>query len=428
MKIVKRYILFLLGLYANSMGVALITIASLGNTPGSAIPYVLSLYFAPSQGQFSIAYNLFLVLAQIIMLGKQFQKIQYLQIAASFLFGYFVDFNLMLLSWLDPKTLLMESLVLVAGCVIQGLGVYLEVNSNVIMLPGEGFVKAAAAKTKMEFGITKVCTDAAITVISLVISLILYHRIRGVGAGTLVAAFMIGMVANWFTRLLAPVMARLLPVESVPEDGDVKEVLQEQIIITIGREYGCGAGKIGKLVAKKLGIPCYDDELADLAAEECGLSTDYILKYEERLTNSFLYDLYMQTYAYTSGEQSRVHAMYEAEKKVIQKITEKESCVIIGRLSNLVLENHINAFHVFLYAPEDCKVKRVMERESMSMEDACHKIKRIEQDRSNHYRQYAHKEWGRADSYDLTVNTGLYSDEKTADIIVNAMRDARIQL
>lgn len=270
-------------------------------------------------------------------------------------FGYFLDLILWGLSWLTPQNIIVKLLVLLAGCAVLGLGVSLEVRADAIMLPGEGFVKALSAKTGREFGQMKVCSDATMTVIALFISLLLFHQIRGVGAGTVIAAFLTGAAANLFSRILEPSLSTILPREKMEKEKESFEssgnTLHQQIIITIGREYGCGASLIGKKVAEKLGISFYDSELVDMAAEASGLTTEYILKNEERLTNSFLYDIYMQTYAYTSGEESKRDIMRHAQEAVIKKITEKESCVLMGRAANYVLAGNEKAFHVFLYAP-----------------------------------------------------------------------------
>ncbi|MDY2628777.1 MAG: cytidylate kinase family protein [Lachnospiraceae bacterium] len=428
MKTVKKYLVFLCGLYINSMGISLITKAGLGTSPGSGIPYVLSMGFVPTMGQFTIAFNFFLIFLQVILRRKEFEKIQYLQIGAALLFGYFLDFSMSVISWLMPEKLPERLCVLAAGCIVLGFGVFLEVRANVIMLPGEGFVKAVSIKLKKEFGITKVWVDASMTVMALVISLVIFRRIRGIGAGTVIAALITGLIANAFTQYLEPVMAEIFPDEgSKCRKEDQERIFSEtdagtKWIITIGREYGCGAAKIGKIVAEKLGISCYDSELVDMVAQESGLETEYVRENQEKLANGFLYDLYKQTYAYTNGEQTRADALHDAEVKVIRRITEKESCVIIGRMANYVLEEHKNAFHVFLYAPMEYKKQQVMEREHLSEFDAECRIRKVEQERSNCYRQYAKKDWGRANSYDLTVNTGLYDSEKTADIIIGMLK------
>jgi cytidylate kinase len=315
----------------------------------------------------------------------------------------------------------------VIRCAVLGAGVFTEVNAGAIMLPGEGFVKAVATTVDREFGITKVWVDVSLTVIAIVISLVMFQRIRGVGLGTIIAAVLTGMMSNAWGKVLGPVITRILSGQT-EENAEAEEsalreaVAEKKIVITIGREYGCGAAEIAKLISQKLGISYYNKDLVDMVAEESGLTAEYVIKNQEKLTNRFLYDLYKQTYAYTSGEQTRADALHYAEQKVIKRITEQESCVIMGRVSNFVLDGAENAFHVFLYAPAEVAVKNVMGQDGLSESEAKRKIRQVNAERSNYYREYSKKEWGRADSYDLTVNTGLYSPEKTADIIIDMMK------
>ena len=102
--ILKRYIIFLIGLFINSLGVAFITKADLGTSPISSIPYTLSLEFHPTIGQFTIVFSLLLIAIQIVLLRKKFGMVQFLQIPVSILFGYFIDFSMdRILFWMNPQ-------------------------------------------------------------------------------------------------------------------------------------------------------------------------------------------------------------------------------------------------------------------------------------------------------------------------------------
>ncbi len=198
---VKRYIVFIIGLFINSLGVAFITKASLGTSPISAIPYVLSLNYSPSLGNFTIIFSLILILMQIILLRKKF-KIEYLlQIPVSIIFGYFIDFCMFLLNWLIPSNYLLSLFYLLLGCLILGLGVYMEMLADVVMLPGESFVRAIVQTFHTEFGITKIIFDISISVIALLLSLVLSRSIEGVREGTIVAALLVGYIARLTNRL-----------------------------------------------------------------------------------------------------------------------------------------------------------------------------------------------------------------------------------
>lgn len=213
-ELIKRYGLFLLGLFVNSFGVSFITKAELGTSPISSIPFTLSLGFVPTLGEFTIVFSLFLIGMQILLLGKKFRKIQLLQIPVSILFGYFIDMTMGLLAGLQPSSYIMKMAALLAGCVILGLGVYLEVAANVVMLPGEAFVKAVTVRFHTEFGVSKVCFDASMAVIAGLLSLLLFHELNGVREGTLIAAILVGLIAKRFGTVLRPFVSQWFPAEA----------------------------------------------------------------------------------------------------------------------------------------------------------------------------------------------------------------------
>lgn len=416
-EIAKRYIIFLIGLYINSFGVSFVTKANLGTSPISSIPYVLSLGFNPTLGQFTIIFSLLLIVLQVIILGKNFQKVQLLQIPVSIAFGYFIDSSMKVLAWLKPDQYYLKIASLIIGCVILGFGVYLEVLADVVMLSGEAFVKAITQRFKVEFGITKVCFDTSMTVIAGIVSIFLFHEIQGVREGTIIAAFVVGLIARFFKRMLSPLTDWLF-LEQTNAESNTMRSKQEPLVITISREYGSGGREIGKIIAEKLGIAYYDDELIGQAAKEKGYSDEIVLNNDQKLTHSFLYDLYTQNYAYIYGEDGKYDAIFHAQEKTIREITAKESCVIIGRLANFILAEQKNAFHVFICADMVSKIQRVMMRESLKEKEAEKKIKKAESERKNFCRHFMQKEWGLANAYDLSLKADRYGIEKAAEIIM----------
>ena len=142
----KRYVIFLIGLFVNSLGVSLITKASLGTSPISSIPYVLSLSFPFTLGNFTIFFSVFLILLQLLILRKNFKLEHVLQIPVSIIFGYFIDLTMLLFAWVNPQAYVMKIVYLLIGCLILGVGVYMEVLADVVMLPGESFVRAVVAR------------------------------------------------------------------------------------------------------------------------------------------------------------------------------------------------------------------------------------------------------------------------------------------
>ena len=148
----KRYILFLIGLFINSLGVSLVTKANLGTSPISSIPYVLSLNFPLTLGNFIIIFSLLLIILQIIILRKNFKLENILQIPVSIVFGYFIDFTMYLLVWINPQNYFIKLIALLIGCIVLGFGVYIEVLADVVMLPGEAFVRAIVQTWNTNFG------------------------------------------------------------------------------------------------------------------------------------------------------------------------------------------------------------------------------------------------------------------------------------
>lgn len=197
----KRYLIFLTGLFINSLGVSIITKADLGTSPISSIPYVLSLNHPLSLGEFTILFSILLVLLQMLILRRNFKREQLLQVPVSVLFGYFIDLSMLLLDFLMPEQYLMKILHLLAGCVILGFGVFLEVLAGVAMLPGEAFVCAVTSVWKTEFGITKICFDVSMTVMAALLSMVYTQRLAGVREGTIIAALLVGFIARLFGRL-----------------------------------------------------------------------------------------------------------------------------------------------------------------------------------------------------------------------------------
>lgn len=190
---IERYFLFALGLAVNSFGIALITKAGLGTSPISSVPYVLSLglpFF--SFGLWTFILNMGFITAQILLLRKDFQKIQLLQIAANILFSWLIDISMNLLSFFHPASLWSELLSLVIGCAVLGFGVALEVAPGVIMVPGEGMVSAITKVTHKSFGLIKNFFDLSLMLIAAILSLIFFHGFEGIGFGTIISAVLVG--------------------------------------------------------------------------------------------------------------------------------------------------------------------------------------------------------------------------------------------
>lgn len=419
----KRYVIFLIGLFVNSLGVSLITKASLGTSPISSIPYVLSLSFPFTLGNFTIFFSIFLILLQLLILRKNFKLEHVLQIPVSIVFGYFIDLTMLMFFWVNPQTYIMKIVYLLIGCLILGFGVYMEVLADVVMLPGESFVRAIVLTWKTNFGTTKICFDVSMAVIAAILSFVFKGKLNGVREGTIIAALLVGFIARVLGKKLAFVKPILFPEEfagestaSVGENEAADEAQNrtntvQRNVILIGRQFGSGGHDIGKALAEKLGYAFYDQEIIEMTAGTTGYTPEFIKKNEEMMTSSFLYDLVNQMYMYSQpDEEAPKDKIYEAESKVVKELAEKGNCVIVGRCSDYVLRDSKKCLRVFFCAPMENRLKRVMERLNLSEKEAKQKIQKEDKWRADNYRYYTGRIWGAAGNFDLTINTALGED------------------
>lgn len=213
-ELTARYGLFIVGLYIMASGIALTIKAGLGASSISCWPYVLSLKFPFSLGTFVFGLNVILIIGQMIILKRDFKKIQYLQIPVSFLFSAFIDLSMLLFVSVVPESYPARCVVLLAGCLLTGLGISMEVTANVVMLSAEAFIQAIVIKSGKEFGYLKICFDVSCTLLATLSSLLFFGGIFGVREGTVVAAVFVGLFARFFLQMtprLRKVLIRIVP-------------------------------------------------------------------------------------------------------------------------------------------------------------------------------------------------------------------------
>lgn len=215
-ELMKRYVFFLFGLFVSALGVSLATKASLGTSPISSIPYVLSLKFSPSLGMFTLYFSLMLIALQMIILRKNFPKRYFLQIPVSLLFSGFIDLTMMFIIF-EPSNYILKIIVLLCGCLALGIGVFIQIIANVIMLPGEAFVRAISITFNKDFGKTKVVFDCSMTLIAAIIGFIIFNQLTGVREGTLIAAISVGLIAKALKSRFS-FIEKYLKVEEIEEE------------------------------------------------------------------------------------------------------------------------------------------------------------------------------------------------------------------
>ncbi|RHN95449.1 cytidylate kinase family protein [Ruminococcus sp. AM23-1] len=413
-------------IYTTSLGVSLITKANLGTSPISSIPYVLSLNFPFTLGNFTIFFSIFLIVLQLIILRKNFKLEHILQIPVSIIFGYFIDLTMILFSWVNPEAYIMKIVYLLIGCLILGAGVYMEVLADVVMLPGESFVRAIVLTWKTNFGTTKICFDVSMSVIAAVLSFVFAGRLDGVREGTVIAALLVGFIARLIGKKLV-FLKDMIFLESVSAENENEAKEQTagtygKNVIAIGRQFGSGGHDIGKILAEKLGYDFYDAEIIQMTAGTTGYTPEFIKKNEEIMTNSLIYDLVNQMYLNADmQDEAPKDKIFEAECQVVRDLAKKGNCVIVGRCADYVLRNSENCLKVFFSAPLMSRIRRVAQRQNISEGEAKATVQKNEKLRADNYRYYTRRMWGAAGNFDLSLNTDL-GEEYIENCIRSAMK------
>ncbi len=199
-------------------------------------------------------------------------------------------------------------------------------------------------------------------------------------------------------------------------------------IITIGRQFGSGGREIGERVARHFGINCYDKELLSRAAKESGFCQEMLESHDERPTNSFLYNLVMDTYSFGYNASSFMdmpisHKVFLAQFDTIKKMADEAPCVIVGRCADYALSDYKNCLNLFIYGEEEAKIQRIMKKYDLTEQKARDMMLKKDKQRQSYYNYYSSKKWGRADSYDLCLNSSKFGMEGTIKLIIQAVED-----
>lgn len=209
---VKRYVLFIISVFFCGLGVAFTKHAELGVSPISSIANVVSIKFDfISFGTWLIVSNCVLLLGQIILLRRNFNPIQLLQIPLSFLFGYFTDFGLWIIEDIPNENYIVRLLLVAAGIIFIGFGIAIGVIADVILNSGEAIVKAISDVTKKEFGTVKIIFDITWVLMSVVLSLIFFDgKLVGTREGTIISAVFVGVTVKFFKPLMQKPLTKIL--------------------------------------------------------------------------------------------------------------------------------------------------------------------------------------------------------------------------
>lgn len=453
---VLRILVMTFGMAWMAFAIALTRSTGLGTSPISCVPTTLSFINGWSLGTWSFIFNLLFIAAQAALLRRDYKPIQLLQIPIVFVFSVMIDIFVPLTELLPMPNYFAQLGWNAAGCVFIAFGVFLTVKASLITLPGEGVTLAITKVVNKPFPKIKLSFDFGNVILAVILSLTFMGGLYGVREGTLISACA-GVVVGFFNKIM-PHFERFCPTkghitltsativspdqESTDEQkssatkpahpkkspSPTSPLIQtpdtahcntstKPLVITVSREYGSGGRLIGHALGKILGIPVYDEALIEMTAKETGMTPEYVKTHGESVRRGILYSLYMQNYEYIGEQPSEFDTLYLGQAHTITKLADQGSCVIVGRCANSILASRPNVFNVYIHAPLQARLERVMKRNNLDHDAALERIDRIDKERAAHTRVYAGQTWGDVDNYHLALDSSLAPLEGIAQMI-----------
>lgn len=194
-------------------------------------------------------------------------------------------------------------------------------------------------------------------------------------------------------------------------------------IITIGRQFGSGGHEIGNLLATRLDIPLYDNNLVRMVAKKLDIREETAQAVDETTINNFLSGYVLapvgdsEKIPDTELIQPLNEQVHEMQTQIIRKFADRGSCVIVGRCADYVLKDYENCMNVFICADKEDRVRRIAKRYDMSERKALEKIRKIDRERKYYYESHTGREWGSTDTYPVILNVSRLGITRTVDVL-----------
>lgn len=198
--------------------------------------------------------------------------------------------------------------------------------------------------------------------------------------------------------------------------------MENKMVITIARSYGSGGRTLGKKLAGELGIPCYDREILRMASDESGISEALFGEADETMRFAPLFRSAKdagsgEVFPPDSDNFTSAENLFRYQAKVIKRLAETESCIIIGRCADFVLKDYEQAVRLFFYASEDNCIRRVVDQQGVGEKEAKERIAKIDKYRANYYKFFTGHHWNNVQNYDFCIDTASMSYEKLIRVV-----------
>ena len=195
-------------------------------------------------------------------------------------------------------------------------------------------------------------------------------------------------------------------------------------IISISRQFGSGGHEVAVKTADLLGIRVYEKELIHLACEYGELSEKTLSSSDEKATNPYLFQTVHEGNYHVLRGKPTSEVLFALQSHEIRRIARHEECVFVGRCADYVLRGEdVKLLTVFVAAPDEHRIRRKMEQEKLSRDQAVRLIRKMDKQRRKYYENYTGRTWGAPDGYDLYLNTGSLSTDEAAACIAARFRE-----
>lgn len=216
--------MYFIGLFIMTMGIAISVKSDMGVSPVSSLPYTITCVWGMEMGRATIVFHIGLLLVQITILRKKFRPVNLLQVPVGIVFGKFTTLCNFLMTFLPDVSSIPIRLVmsLISAAFVAG-GIFLYLPANLVPLAGEGAIQAVADVTRIEFPKVKIAFDVSMVTISVITCILMIHSLGSVGVGTIISAFLVGIILGWMNRLWGDRRDRLLGIDRISRMRQVQE-------------------------------------------------------------------------------------------------------------------------------------------------------------------------------------------------------------
>lgn len=199
--------------------------------------------------------------------------------------------------------------------------------------------------------------------------------------------------------------------------------MDEHYVVNLGRQLGSGGREVGEKLAKELGISFYDKELINLASKESGLCKEFFEKADEKASQGLLGGLFGSRFpfltegAFSYNSYLSNDSLFKIQSDVIRQLAAKKSCLFVGRCADYILRDFSRCVNIFIAAPDDVRINRLMHLHNISEEAAEELIEKADKRRSSFYNYYSYKTWGAAATYHLCIDSSVLGIDGTVEFV-----------